>query len=163
MMLGRDPFSLAITWLLTSRNRIVTSSGAQGRSLTAFSGLDLLRQLAGVGVAPWRRTCSASVHPAPGDRDGLSARADRVPTVVDAEVQTRLDRLDRPAAGVDLIARPCGGHERGKAEHVQGRDVLRPRLRLITDPHPCAPEPRVALRYLTGQSEHHGVSEHPGG
>ena len=78
------------------------------------------------------------------------------------EVQARLDRLDRPPAGVDLIARPCGDRERHKPEHVEGRDVLRPWLRLVIDAHPCALEPRVALSQLTGQSEHHGVGEHPG-
>ena len=81
----------------------------------------------------------------------------------DPEVQTRLDRLDRPAAGVDLIARPGGDRERDKPEHVEGRDVLRPRLRLVTDTLLCALEPRVGLSHLTGQSEHQGVGEHPGG
>ena len=44
----------------------------------------------------------------------------------DPEVQARLDRLDRPAAGVDLIARPGGDREREKPERVEGREVLAP-------------------------------------
>ena len=48
----------------------------------------------------------------------------------DPEVQARLDRLDRPAAGLDLIARPGTDRERQKPERVQGCDVLRPRLGL---------------------------------
>ena len=80
----------------------------------------------------------------------------------DPQVQTRLDRLDRPAAGVDLITRPGADREREKPERVQGRDVLRPWLRLVTDPHPCALEPSMSLSRLTGQSQHQAVHEHPG-
>ena len=81
----------------------------------------------------------------------------------DPEVETRLDRLDRPAAGVDFIGRPCGDREREKPEQVEGRDVLRPRLRLVTDTLLCPLDPRVGLSHLTVKSEHHGVGEHPGG
>ena len=87
--------------------------------------------------------------PGPKNRPGLiglvgqQVAADQVHAHASAgegpEVQTRLDRFDRPAAGVDLITRPGGERERQKPERVEDREVLRPCLRLVTDPRLGAP------------------------
>ncbi len=97
---------------------------------------------------------------------GQQVAADQVyprPGADDPAVQARLDRLDRPAAGVDFIARPCGDREGEKPEPVKGREVLGLWLGLVTDAYLGALEPGVGLGHLAGQSEHQGVGQHAGG
>src|SRR5208337_1812841 len=110
------------------------SAGASTSAAISSPGLPACRaEPASPGLID-QQVAAHQVHPRAGAGDPV--------------VQARLDCLDRPPAGVDLIARARSDREGEKPERVEGHEVLDPWLRLVTDAHLGALEPGVGLSHL---------------